>query len=226
MQDCYTKRKKDISDVSSKYFKQLLKAEQKKFGKCTQRENLNLISTSILPTVSSFNIIDCVKTVLPRSQTTVVDILTHVADCSNIIDQTVASNYCIPYVDNYSKLQVTNDTPLLIENNATQNLNLTDKLRSLILLQISRSEKLDVLKDVRTLMKTPKNQEIVAVSGGSYVHLSIKSINIDGLPLTKSSKSQLWPILISVINFKELPNNVIPVGIFHGFQKTHLITAI
>ncbi|KAL4100996.1 hypothetical protein QTP88_021017 [Uroleucon formosanum] len=156
------KKKKDISDVSSKYFKQLLKAEQKKFG-----------NISILPTVSSFNVTDCVKTVLPRSQTTVVDILTHVADCSNIIDQRVASNYCIPYVDNYSKLQVTNDTPLLISNNATQNLNLTDKLRSLIFTSNSLliSEQLDVPKDVRTLMKTPKNQEIVAVSGGSYMYI-------------------------------------------------------
>jgi len=44
-------------------------------------------------------------------------------------------------------------------------------------------------------------------------------INIDGLPITKSSKSQLWPVLISILNFKELPNNVIPIGIFHGFQK-------
>lgn len=48
-------------------------------------------------------------------------------------------------------------------------------------------------------------------------------INIDGLPIAKSSKSQLWPILISVINFKELRNYVIPIGIFHGFQKPHSI---
>lgn len=48
-------------------------------------------------------------------------------------------------------------------------------------------------------------------------------INIDGLPIAKSSKSQLWPILISVINFKELPNNVVPIGIFHGFHKPQSI---
>jgi hypothetical protein len=95
-------------------------------------------------------------------------------------------------------------------------------------------------------MKTPKNHEIIDVSGGSYVHLGIKNmllpflnkhnaqvyitpnvlkigINIDGLPIAKSSKSQLWPILISVINFKELPNNVVPIGIFHGFHKPQSI---
>ncbi|XP_060882093.1 uncharacterized protein LOC132953757 [Metopolophium dirhodum] len=161
-------------------------------------------------------------------------------------------------IDNHNKFQVTNNTPLSIENNTTQNLSLSDKLRSFIvkykvshnccnsLLKILRSEGLEVPKDVRTLMKTPKNHEIVAVSGGSYVHLGIKNmllpflskhnaqvyitphilkigINIDGLPIAKSSKTQLWPILISVINFKELRNHVIPIGIFHGFQKPHSI---
>lgn len=79
-------------------------------------------------------------------------------------------------------------------------------------------------------MKTPKNHEIVENSGGSYIHLGLRNmlipylikqnaqlyipsrilnigINIDGLPIAKSSKSQLWPILISILNFKELPNN-------------------
>jgi len=211
----------------------------------------------IVPTVSSFNVTGCVKNVTPWLQTS-VDIITPVAECSKTLDQPIASNYCIPYVDNHNKFQVTNNTPLSIENNATQNLSLSNKLRSLIvkykvshnccnsLLQILRSEGLEVPKDVRTLMKTPKNHEIVAVSGGSYVHLGIKNmllpflskhnaqvyitphilkigINIDGLPIAKSSKSQLWPILISVINFKELRNHVIPIGIFHGFQKPHSI---
>ncbi|KAF0711206.1 Uncharacterized protein FWK35_00028565, partial [Aphis craccivora] len=238
----YTNKRKDLSAVSSKYFKQLLKAEQQKFEKCSQR---------IVPTVSSFNVTDCVKNVIPGLQTS-VDIITPVAECSNILDQPIASNYCIPYIETCSKFQVANDTPLSIENNATQNLSLSDKLRSLIvkykishnfcnsLLQILRSEGLEVPKNVRTLMETPKNHEIVPISGGSYVHLGIKNmllpflsrhnaqvyitphilkigINIDGLLIAKSSKSQLWPILISVINFKELRNSVIPIGIFHGF---------
>lgn len=106
------------------------------------------------------------------------------------------------------------------------------------MLGLLKGEGLDVPKNIRTLMKTPKNHEIVENSGGSYIHLGLRNmlipylikqnaqlyipsrilnigINIDGLPIAKSSKSQLWPIL----NFKELPNNVIPIGIFHGFQK-------
>jgi len=30
---------------------------------------------------------------------------------------------------------------------------------------------------------------------------------------------QYWPILIAILNIKELPNNVVPIGIFHGLKK-------
>jgi len=46
------------------------------------------------------------------------------------------------------------------------------------------------------------------------------SVNIDGLPLTSSSKSSFFPILVSFINLPKLLNTVIPVGIYHGkFKK-------
>lgn len=46
------------------------------------------------------------------------------------------------------------------------------------------------------------------------------SINIDGLPITKNSKSTLWPILISFVNIVDLKHIVLPVGIYHGkFKK-------
>jgi len=91
------------------------------------------------------------------------------------------------------------------------------------ILKIMKFEGFDVRKDVRTLMKTTKTHEIVPLrTDGSYVHYRIRNmflllltkyinyidfsntlklaINIDRLPITKSSKSQLWTILISVIN--------------------------
>lgn len=46
-----------------------------------------------------------------------------------------------------------------------------------------------------------------------------KGINIDGLTISDSSKSQLWPIFISILNSKELVNKVIPIGICHGCHK-------
>ncbi|XP_060855058.1 uncharacterized protein LOC132932708 [Metopolophium dirhodum] len=112
------------------------------------------------------------------------------------------------------------------------------------LLTVLQSEGMKVPKDVRTLMHTPKTKEMVNISNGSYIHLGLRDmllplleindfnkhtsdnilrigINIDGLPIAKSSKSQLWPILISILNFKELPNNVLPIGIFHFFDSKH-----
>lgn len=44
-------------------------------------------------------------------------------------------------------------------------------------------------------------------------------INTDGLTLAKSSKSQVWPILVSIINCKVLNNLVFPIGIYHGTKK-------
>jgi len=108
------------------------------------------------------------------------------------------------------------------------------------LLEILRSEGLDVPKDVRTLLKTPKSKshEINQIANGSYIHIGIEfmikpvlqlyfdslihldtlllSVNVDGLSITNSSKSSFWPILISFINIPILAKIVLPVGIFHG----------
>lgn len=112
------------------------------------------------------------------------------------------------------------------------------------ILCIMKDEGLNVPLDVRCLMKTPKLHEIKNISDGSYVHLGISKmliplltkyninlqsnvleigLNIDGLPLSKSSKSQCWPILISILNVKELYNIVIPIGVFHGLKKPKCI---
>jgi len=115
------------------------------------------------------------------------------------------------------------------------------------LLSILRSEGIKVPKDVQTLMKTPKTKEITNITNGSYIHLGLQNmlllllkinnsnihitdkelkirININGLPIARSSKSQLWPILISILNCNNLlSKNVIPIGIFHGYKKPHSI---
>jgi len=109
------------------------------------------------------------------------------------------------------------------------------------LLIILRSKGLDVPKDGRTLMNTPKNHNILAMEPGAYIHFDIKQIissllhkhefdlsgitilklgvNVDGLPISTSSKSQFWPILISICNVPLLSKYVLPVGIYHGLKK-------
>jgi len=143
----------------------------------------------------------------------------------------------------------------LIENDGQNNCSLQDKLSQLIakyhishncvneLLVILRSEGLDVPKDVRSLLKTPKSKShnIIQMDNGSYIHIGIEqmikpilytyfnsikdlnliqlSVHVDGLSISDSSKSSFWPILISFINVLEINKIVIPVGIFHSRSK-------
>lgn len=100
------------------------------------------------------------------------------------------------------------------------------------------SYKKDILQklpnDPRTLLSTPqKIESIVPMDGGSYWHLGIKyclesyfksldisislNINIDGIPIYKSSKIQFWPILFTIHEIKNFTPMV--VGIYCGDSK-------
>lgn len=111
-------------------------------------------------------------------------------------------------------------------------------------MSILRSENLPVPGDCRTLVKTPLVcNNIIDMPPGAYIHFGIKkgichkiqnvssqkklnilplAINIDGLPLSKSSNSQCWPILMSIdiIGFTE----PFIVGIYHGMKKPDSVT--
>lgn len=110
------------------------------------------------------------------------------------------------------------------------------------ILGIIKSAGINVPKDIRTLMKTPTTHVISNIDQGSYIHLGLENmilpilkkydsliytpnkvlkigINLDGLPLSRSSKSQLWTILIEFTNCNLLSGYVLPIGIFHGNSK-------
>ncbi|OXA40777.1 hypothetical protein Fcan01_24539 [Folsomia candida] len=88
-------------------------------------------------------------------------------------------------------------------------------------------------KDPRTFLRTPRETKIETVEPGEYVHFdwipSIKKlfaqapqhtivkiqINIDGIPLYKSSARQFWPILANLIQL----NEVVVIGIYSGLGK-------
>lgn len=109
------------------------------------------------------------------------------------------------------------------------------------LLSLLREEGYNFPKDVRTLIRVPES-EIIETSGGEYCHIGIEkniknllenysyktefsgniinvSINIDGLPLCKSSTSQFWPILMSIDSKDLTINKPFMVGLYHGFNK-------
>lgn len=92
-------------------------------------------------------------------------------------------------------------------------------------------------KDCRALLRTPRSSTVVQVSNGNYCHFGLQQavlkitderrlkgldvssvnllVNIDGLPLSRSANSSLWPILCSDAGI----NKVYIVGAFFGKCK-------
>jgi len=141
--------------------------------------------------------------------------------------------------NNYNSNEISNDTifeklqkwsiEFKINYNALQSL-------PLILRETPTFQNLP--KDPRTFLMTPKSTNMRVVKPGLYYRfgilnslnkifnkqLSVPStiklaINIDGLPLSNSSGSQLYLILGIVKDFKPLNNIVFPIGIYHGQEK-------
>jgi len=114
------------------------------------------------------------------------------------------------------------------------------------LLEILKPYCKDLPRDPRSLLSTPREYTIKSIGNGSYYHFGIKehivkaiqggytaqnsevfiSINIDGLPLYKSSKTQVWPIL-GMINDATTLSNFDPftIGVFCGVSKPDNIDA-
>ncbi|CAG9771293.1 unnamed protein product [Ceutorhynchus assimilis] len=91
-------------------------------------------------------------------------------------------------------------------------------------------------KDSRTLLKTPRTTNIKYISPGQYYHFDLTStllnaieadikkyqfkeicikIGIDGLPISDSNTSQLWPILGCI----HPTSRVFMIGVYHGYSK-------
>lgn len=113
------------------------------------------------------------------------------------------------------------------------------------LLKIIKSDlKLHSLpSDARTIFKTENvSNKIINLPPGKYYHFGLKAklllklihdneinsenfkindinilISIDGLPLTKNSNSQFWPILVKIDEMKKV--EPFPVGVYHGEKK-------
>ena len=91
----------------------------------------------------------------------------------------------------------------------------------------------DFPNDSRTLLRTRRAIEIKEMSEGYYIYFGVKGslvnkfktncykerliklkINIDGLPLFKSSNFQLWPTLIQFANYRP-----ITIALYGGKKK-------
>lgn len=103
------------------------------------------------------------------------------------------------------------------------------------LLIILREENLKVPLSAKTILQNKQKMVVRNVSPGTYCHFGIEKqlqkisniicehkeivfdMNIDGLPLFKSSRVHLWPILLRIVNVKNV--NVFPIGIYLGRSK-------
>lgn len=100
-----------------------------------------------------------------------------------------------------------------------------------------KSKYSELFRDARSLLRTPKKVNVDIVAPRHYYHFGLSNcietllsrcsfqnlrsievnINIDGLPLFKSSSSQVYPILC---NLNENYNEIDVIGIYHGYGKS------
>jgi len=182
---------------------------------------------------SAYSNIVNITTATPVKQNNTI-IFNNINDSSTtqiLASTNVSSNKSQTYVcSNFNS--TSNSTSNLLTNTSVPNnsnyvipnkLSLEEKLKNIIikyhvshnfvneLLEILRCEGLKLPKDVRTLLRTPKNHDIIVMDPGIYIHLGTEfmlkpilleyfnyiemfdiielGLNINGLPITKMSKS-------------------------------------
>ena len=132
-----------------------------------------------------------------------------------------------------------NFTYQILKWSATSNCS-REKLDELLAILKTAGGHSDPPKDIRTLIGTPRDISSVLICGGEYIYDGILKgiiesfssnpilkeseilkldVNIDGLPLCKSSKSQLWPIIGSINSC----DYVFTIAIFHGYSKPNSV---
>lgn len=139
-------------------------------------------------------------------------------DENNLSDNSLNDDSDIEVNISDNEIEIQPSTQHLLASWATRNCISRAALNEL--LAILSSHNLSLPKDARTLLKTPTSVATVSKCGGEFVYLGIYNgiirtlennvnitcvelmVNVDGLPLFKSSGTQLWPILGKFHTFK------------------------
>lgn len=92
----------------------------------------------------------------------------------------------------------------------------------------------DLPSDFKSFLGTPRDVPLIEIEPGKYCHFNLAKVlktrlehyqlnevhlqfNVDGLPISKSSSQQFWPILCHITELKRSPPFV--VGIYYGEDK-------
>ncbi|XP_070161256.1 uncharacterized protein [Polyergus mexicanus] len=243
--------RKDISHISKRHLNRLAAQESKLI--CDSLLNTSILSHSndyenaeYLKNDSTINSHKCYETLAIENDT--------ISERNNISIKCENDEYIelIESDSEQSSVSISQESVSYIANANTENANTTDDFKNSLAVwateyQISHTALRALLQrlkqhscfsklllDARSLLQTPRRQEIRIVIPGTYYHFgllnsvldiltSIKdnidcvkiAINIDGLPLSKSSSQQFWPILGSVLSY----DNVFLIGLYHGNEK-------
>ncbi|CAI6369903.1 unnamed protein product [Macrosiphum euphorbiae] len=143
-------------------------------------------------------------------------------------------------VNNESTVEINCNSPELIKKKLgkwTTDFNVPQNSVNALLQILRNNCNLEFLpKDCRTLFQSGSSKvaNLRKIGSGVYYHFGLAAgisrfssiissddkikivLGVDGLPISKSSSSQFWPILAYIHPYK---NYVFPVGIYHGNEK-------
>lgn len=119
--------------------------------------------------------------------------------------------------------------------NWTLEFNVTRNAVSALLKFLKKNGHSFLPSDSRTLLKTPKTREVLDMNPGQYCHIGLKvaldvflstltiipdklvlNFNIDGVPISRSSQSGFWTILVK---FLHVQSSIYTIGVYHGYKK-------
>lgn len=115
--------------------------------------------------------------------------------------------------------------------------NISQQALSSMLKFLKRNGSSDLPCDSRALLHTPIKRKTISIPPGNYCHVGLKraidvymqscevtptqlemDINVDGVPISRSSNSGFWLILAKIFSVNS-PPKIFVIGIYHGDKK-------
>lgn len=145
----------------------------------------------------------------------------------NIMQEEIKNKYCSSVIDNAENSNIT-DLETDIRMLALDDMIKHSTLNKLLQIFKKHIPDCELPSDARTLLRTPRNVKVHKNGDGNYWHYGLEkaltnvlssvninqisiSINIDGLPMFKSSSMSFWPILVNIHECSHIPPLVIGI---------------